>query len=466
MAAKPQIRQFLPLLYHLLVSSPCFAGAQGLSQAGCPPILPLSIFQEATNKVLLVSKEDRAWWEDMHDFLQTKKMLLEAMEEPLPREPRKKKRFWRKQKSADMYKDMQGSWRKLAKVDPQLEDAEYMENFRVSKRTFSFLLDHLVQGAPEWVESDRPGPNKFVVCKTKRLALTLHWLANAQSFKALGNHWGIGTSTANKVVHQTVAALEKVLRKGAVVWPAGAELDAVMRDFEALAGLSGCAGAIDGCMIPMTRPNRIFGNRWWCYKGFYAMLLLAVVDARGYFTYVRAGEPSSVGDAASFNSSSLSAMFDQGRFLPHEKAVDVQGVKVRPYIVADAAFPFKAHVMKGFQGDPIPGSLKWDYNYAHVRTMRVVENAFGRLKGRFQVMKLGKLKDPRFMMQLVRVCCMLHNVCQRTNDPYEEDWLSREERAQQIPGAEENPWEGRVETAAGIVREALAQYVHIRAQGL
>jgi hypothetical protein len=46
-----------------------------------------------------------------------------------------------------------------------------------------------------------------------------------------------------------------------------------------------CAGAIDGCFIPIVRPEGEFAHKYWCYKGMDAIILLAVVDVRGLFTY-------------------------------------------------------------------------------------------------------------------------------------------------------------------------------------
>ena len=40
-----------------------------------------------------------------------------------------------------------------------------------------------------------------------------------------------------------------------------------------------------------------FGDTYFCYKKFTAIIVLACVDARGIFTYVNAGRPGSVGDS-------------------------------------------------------------------------------------------------------------------------------------------------------------------------
>ena len=114
------------------------------------------------------------------------------------------------------------------------------------------------------------------------------------------------------------------------------------------------------------------------------------------FTYVHVGMPGSVGDADTYMDTALKRNIMQGTWLQESAARMIRGVRVRPFIVADAAFAFPATMMKGFPGDPELGTLERAYNYAHIRTRRVVENAFGRLKGRFQVLRSSQMNDPDF----------------------------------------------------------------------
>ena len=54
-----------------------------------------------------------------------------------------------------------------------------------------------------------------------------------------------------------------------------------------------------------------------------------------------------------------------------------------------------------------------------ILTRRVVEQAFGRLKGRWKIMDgQCRAKDKVFVRQVAMVCCALHNVCERHQCPY------------------------------------------------
>ena len=140
----------------------------------------------------------------------------------------------------------------------------------------------------------------------KRLVMTLIWLAHGLHFKVLGQIFGVGTSTACNIVHDTIDAMARVLPSKYIKFPRGAALQSVIADFAEMDGLPGCAGAIDGCFIPIIKPAGPWGFKYWCYKHFHSIILMAVCDAKYRFSYISVGEPGSVGDSATFLRTTLS----------------------------------------------------------------------------------------------------------------------------------------------------------------
>ena len=63
------------------------------------------------------------------------------------------------------------------------------------------------------------------------------------------------------------------------------------------------------------------------------------------------------------------------------------------------------------------------FTYSVIRTTRVVEQAFGRLKGSWRIPAKSKLNDPVFASVEGSVCCGLHYICERYKCPYEGDIL-------------------------------------------
>ncbi len=219
------------------------------------------------------------------------------------------------------------------------------------------------------------------------------------------------------MAHQGIDVLRVKLVPEAIRFPTGSELEQVMVDFEALCGLPGCGGALDGTFMPIKKPAE-YGDTYFCYKHFNAIIVLGCEDARGICTYVNSGRPGSVGDSYTFRHSALYKKVTSGEWLAHSPQT-IEGVQVNPFLVADAAFPLAATCMKCYEGSGLPPQ-KHSFNYSLIRTRRVVEQAFGRLKGRWKVMDGHcKINDPVFVRQVAMVCCGLHNICERHQCPFE-----------------------------------------------
>lgn len=236
-----------------------------------------------------------------------------------------------------------------------------------------------------------------VVPPTKRFAATMYWLANGGHYKTVATLFGLATPTLCVVLHKTTQVMDKNLFGRVIKWPDHHELQQVVTDMEHEHHLPQCAGAIDGSFIHMPTPPGIFAEKYWSYNGGeHAILLLAVCDAHGKFTYVNVGQPATVGDAAAFTRSSLRDSIERGIALPTTLSRTVQGrdtsIVVYPYIIGDSAFGLSTSMMRNYPDTAQPHTDEHAYNYCHIRTRTVIENAFGRLTNRFQILKLQSLE--------------------------------------------------------------------------
>ena len=173
----------------------------------------------------------------------------------------------------------------MGRIYPDWEDKQYLQHFRVSKDTFWYLCQTYGKHfKKQTTHLRRP------LLPSKRLAIVLHWLAQANSYSELAAMYTVGKSTVVAIAHEGIAILREKLVPEAILFPTGQELDQVMVDFEALCGLPCCGGALHGTFMPIKKPAD-FGDTHFCYKKFTAIIVLACVDARGIFTYVNAGRP-------------------------------------------------------------------------------------------------------------------------------------------------------------------------------
>lgn len=344
-------------------------------------------------------------------------------------------------------------WKRMGTRFPDWENKQYL------LRELSYIKRHvLVLGRTYGIHLARKDTQlRASVPASKRLAVCLHWLAHGTSFTQLATLYTLGKSTIVSIVHEAVESLRIKLVPDAIKFPMGHELEQVMVDFESLCGLPFCGGAIDGTFIPIKKPEH-FGDTYYCYKKFCSIICLACVDARGIFTYVNVGRPGSVGDSYTFRNSALYDKIQQGDWLTHTPWI-IEGVQVVPYLVADAAFPLSKTCMKCFDTTTSSHGTKYSFNYSLIRTRRVVEQAFGRLKGRWRILSnTPRINDPVFVQKYTMVCCALHNICERHQCDFEPGRLPDENTYTDItPSSQQST---SVSGQASSVRDALATFIH------
>ena len=145
------------------------------------------------------------------------------------------------------------------------------------------------------------------------------------------------------------------------------------------------------------------------YKGFFSIVMLALVDGQYKFRWVDAGTVGSCSDAQIFNASQLKRRIEDGRIgFPHPAPI-TQGGRVPYFILADDAFALKTWLMKRY-GRRMLTREEGIANYRISRGRRVVENAFGILVSRFRVMTTTIELPTTTVREVVFTCVVLHNI--------------------------------------------------------
>ena len=101
-------------------------------------------------------------------------------------------------------------------------------------------------------------------------------------YRTLASLFGLGRSTVGKIVLETCNIMTTKLLARYVHFPEGTRLPEIVDGFEVCWGFPQVAGAIDGTHVPVIKPQdnpSDYYNR----KGFYSIIMQAVVDYRGLF---------------------------------------------------------------------------------------------------------------------------------------------------------------------------------------
>ncbi len=72
-------------------------------------------------------------------------------------------------------------------------------------------------------------------------------------------------------------------------------------------------GAIDGKHVRIRKPNKS-GSQYYNYKGYFSIILLAIVDADYRFIYVQSGAPGRCADSGLFKECDLFMALNQGKY--------------------------------------------------------------------------------------------------------------------------------------------------------
>ena len=167
-------------------------------------------------------------------------------------------------------------------------------------------------------------------------------------------------------------------------------------------------GALDGKHVAISQPDNS-GSEYFNYKGFFSIVLLALVDADYRFLYVDVGSSGREGDAGIFHKSDLKNMMDnETAGFPEAEILQGTCQTCEYHILGDDAFPLRKDLMKPFPHRNLEHTQQI-FNYRISRARRVVENAFGILANRFRVLLTRINLDPSKATTVVLAVCVLHN---------------------------------------------------------
>ncbi|XP_040072297.2 protein ALP1-like [Ixodes scapularis] len=240
-----------------------------------------------------------------------------------------------------------------------------------------------------------------------------------------------------------------------------AELAEHVRDFEATLDFPQAIGALDGCHFPVS-PPQADATDYRNYKGWYSIILLALVDHRYRFRYVNVGTPGRCHDAHVFRRSALAGTLEGLTF--QKPMITINGTAVPPLILCDQAFPLTSNLLKPYpRKDVTDNSTQAGFNKRLSAARRIVKNAFGRVKARFRLILERMECDVNNARLIVRACCVLNNICERFNDGVEAQWLRG---AQGVDGVHIQPvCATDIEADSGQrIRNAIAVYLHQRSR--
>ena len=136
-----------------------------------------------------------------------------------------------------------------------------------------------------------------------------------------------------------------------------------------------------------------------------------MVYSNRWFTFVDIGCNGRVSDGGVYAQTKLCKYLEDSSNplnIPQAKPLPGRTKKIPHFIVGDDAFPLKSYTMKLYPHCGLTTKQKV-YNYRQSRARITIENAFGILASRFQIMKKPMHFLPDKVDLFVLTTCIIHN---------------------------------------------------------
>ena len=287
------------------------------------------------------------------------------------------------------------------------------EILRMSRTTFNHILVRIHDKLLKKTVTEEPIPPDF------RLAITIYKLACGDYIYTIGEMCGLAKSTVCVIVTETCSAIINTLWDDTVkkYFPTSRDdFKESMVKFGEEWQFPYAFAAVDGSHLPIKRPKggAQAMKQYFNFKGFYSIVLMALVDAEYRFIWPSVGAPGNTHDSTLMQSTELWDRIVAGNVIPNI-VQQIKNVDIPPLILGDGAFHLRTWIMKP-HGDAVLPEDKRNFNYRHSRARLVTEGAFSRLKSRFRVLfrKCESNKETVKLYGLASV--VLHNLCIELGD--------------------------------------------------
>ena len=289
----------------------------------------------------------------------------------------------------------------------------FYETLRMSRATFNHILVRIHDKLLKKTVTEEPIPPDF------RLAITIYKVARGDYIYTIGEMCGLAKSTVCVIVTETCSAIINTLWDDTVkkYFPTSRDdFKDSMAKFGEKWQFPYAFAAVDGSHLPIKCPKggAQAMKQYFNFKGFYSIVLMALVDAEYRFIWASVGTPGNTHDSTLMQSTELWDRIVAGNVIPNI-VQQIDNVDIPPLILGDGVFPLRTWIMKPHGDAVLPEDKKY-FNYRHSRARLVTEGAFGRLKSRFRVLfrKCESNKETVKLYGLASV--VLHNLCIELGD--------------------------------------------------
>lgn len=297
----------------------------------------------------------------------------------------------------------------------EFPDSQFRQICRCDKRTFVSILNMISQH-PIFHSASRKRQTPTHI----QLMIALNRFGcngNGSSIGAISRFGGMSYGTVCLCTERVITAILS-FRDGIISWPGEEERNRISRRHELRFGLKGAVGILDGTPIVLSQRPHIDGEVFFNRKCTYCMNVQLICDDTKLIRAYQLGWPGSVYDNTVW---SRSHMFrnPQLYFSPNE------------YLLADNGYALNEFTCTPYKQPAANVEVNRAFNMTFARARVIIEHVNGLLKNRFSSLRnlriqVKKRKDFDSINRWIMSCLILHNICTRMSD-FWDDTVHEEE---------------------------------------
>ena len=285
------------------------------------------------------------------------------------------------------------------------DPASYFNFLRVPPDMFDELLGRL---GPLITKQDTP--YRKALEPGLKLAMTMRHLASGDRYASMKFDFRVPHNTMSVCVREVCQALIDEYKDECIQCPTtAAEWREISEAFGRRWNVPHACAAFDGKHVACRRP-RNSGSLYFNYKSFFSIVLMGLVDSDYKFLWIDVGGCGHMSDAQLFNASELKECLEDNSIgFPLADPLPNDDKPTPYYILGDDAFGLRTYLMKPYAQRQLTKEQRV-FNYRLSRGRRIVENAFGILAQRWQILLTTMQHDPDTIAIIVEACVILHNL--------------------------------------------------------
>ncbi|XP_018573096.1 protein ANTAGONIST OF LIKE HETEROCHROMATIN PROTEIN 1-like [Anoplophora glabripennis] len=280
---------------------------------------------------------------------------------------------------------------------PLFDDSDFKNNFRVSKATCDTVTELIYD---DFCSDHKGGWEK--ITPVKAAYVLLWYLGNKETFKQISERFKITQSCVHNIVKVGCRTLSSKLADF-IEWPEKERYENESEVFHNTSKISGIIGAIGVSHIKILRPKEEpekYNNK----KNYHSIAVQGVVGSKRNFIDLYISE----GSLEAYQILERSSIPSKG-----DEVMDGY------FLVGGTSYPTYQWLVTPFSTSDQLNPEHEEFNRYLGRACRLVRDAFGKLKERFQRLNHFENKEIPFIVKCIEAACVIHNICLGKDDDCE-----------------------------------------------